>query len=209
MMNNDLEVSDKSLLSSTNWQKLAEDIAKYFAEENIKEAGNLFYDLQQVTGPLLLNIAKSQVSSEEDAQDAVAEAYMDLYDHLYQRKAIQHIKAFLKTVVLRRAIDIRRRQKKTEVLDDSTTAGYSAGSGSVADPYDKVETDMVFSKLTNALLDKMPSPEREILFLRHYQSLSVEETALRLGLTLDVVKKGTQKAKKIALEIATQQGIEL
>jgi len=63
--------------------------------------------------------------------------------------------------------------------------------------------------LKNALVDQLPSPEREVFLLRHYRGLSVEETAKLLRLTPDVVKKGSQKAKQMALRIAKEQGIEI
>ncbi len=210
-MNNDKEVDNKFVSEDiSEWQLLIAELERSYAVGNVKTAGHLFYDFQQSTSPWLLAIAKSGLPSEEDAQDAVAEVFMNLHEHLEKGKSVRYVKAFLRTLMTRRIADILRKPREVaEFMNDLADEQGNVPQELIVNPYTKVDKDMVFRSLKNALLEKVPSPEREILILRHYHGLSVEETASRLNITVDIVKKKTRSAKSIAFQIAKEQGIEL
>jgi RNA polymerase sigma factor (sigma-70 family) len=209
-MNNDTVEADKNIPEcSSDWQVITYKLEACFARGDLEEADDLFAELQHKTTAWLLAIAKDMLP-EEDAQDVVVDVYVGLYDRLSKRQSIRHIKGFLRTLVKRRAIDILRKHKESlggrvDVADDSS----GSDQEEVANPIPESDFKMVFRTLRNALIEKMPSPEKEILFLRHYHGLSVDETAQRLRLTPDKVKKRTQKAIEIASQIAAERGIEL
>ena len=210
-MNNDKEVDNKLLFKNVSeWQALIEELERSYAAGDITRTWHLFYNFQESTSAWLLAIAKSGLPSEEDAQDAVAEVFMNLHEHLEKGKSVRYVKAFLRKLLARRIADFFRKPREVaEFMSDLADEQGDVPQELIVNPYTKVDSDMVFRSLENALLEKVPSPEREVLILRHYHGLSVEETASRLGITVDIVKKKTKTAKSIALQIAKEQGIEL
>ena len=119
---------------------------------------------QEVTSAWLLAIAKSGLALEEDAQEAVADVFVNLHEHLEKGKSVRYVKAFLRKLLTRRIVDILRKPREV-VSSISDLADEQGGVQQelVVNPYTKVDNDMVFRSLKNALLEKMPSPEREIL----------------------------------------------
>lgn len=70
-------------------------------------------------------------------------------------------------------------------------------------PFEVWETRSVL----NPLLSALPEIERQVLILRYYCEWSVEETAQRLEVSPDQVKKRCQAALKLARQAAEKEGV--
>lgn len=191
------------------WQGLFDQAQAAWMSGDHDLAGDYFWQLREQSTPLLLSIA-SQRASASHAEDIVAEAHLELYRRMSAGKTVTNVGGLLRIIVQRRSIDdVRRAANKYErPAEDNFWARY-ADVDAVAT--DNVEDDVI-SRLgalgiVNPILDELPNELRQVLFDRHGANMTVEETAIHLGLTEDQVKKRTKEALARAVAIARQKGL--
>lgn len=191
------------------WQTLFDQAQAAWMSGDYDLSGDYFWQLRQVTTPLLLSIA-SQGAPVSHAEDIVAEAHLELYRSMSAGKAIKNVGGLLRTIVQRRAIDdVRRAANKFEHPADADFWARYAEVDAVST--DNIEDDIT-SRLAafgivNQILDELSPELRLVLFTRHGIAMSVEETATHLGLTEDQVKKRTKEALARAQAIAHKKGL--
>ena len=143
------------------------------------------------------------------ADELVARAYLDLLTLIEAGKPTTNVKGLLGTILRRRIADAYRRGAgiATESADDAFWERHDESAGDDDNLEEQVARRDEARGVANAILDALPSPEREVLMARHIDRLTVAETADRLGLTEDQVKKRCQSAVALARRIAKEQGL--
>ena len=145
---------------------------------------------------LLLHIANQILHNHHDAEDATQEAFLAVVKNLEKISEVgcPKTRAFLVTIVERKAIDLYRKRKQLP-LDplEEDQAG-------VTIPYDGDDG------VTRCML-QLSARYREWLILRYDQGYTVEELAEVFDLSMDAAYKLQERAKKRLEEICFQEGI--
>lgn len=192
------------------WKPLVHDLQTAWKAGNTERANELFGELMSLSTRLLSTIARSKVP-DEMVEDIVAEAYLEFYELLAAQQPIEDGKALLCRIVRLRSIDAYRRLKKarqfTPQVDETTWDGLRQLPDVLADtPEEVVVSADTAHYAANPILDELTKEERQVLILRSVHDLSVAETAARLHLTQDVVKKRMQRAIRHAYRVAEERG---
>ncbi len=183
------------------WQDLIEQAQVAWRTEDFDQANELFAQLQDRSVSWLLAIARRRLPA-DSVDDVVSETYIALWQKAEAGDVIQNVKGLLGTILRRRIADEYRRQKGVVVehADDTLPA-------EEVDPEQVVEERELATAVTNIVLDALPTPERDVLIARHVDELSVMQTAARLGITEDQVKKRTQQAVRRVRQIMIERGL--
>lgn len=145
---------------------------------------------------LLLHIANQILHNHHDAEDATQEAFLAVVKNLEKISEVgcPKTRAFLVTIVERKAIDLYRKRKQLP-LDplEEDQAG-------VTIPYDGDDG------VTRCML-QLSARYREWLILRYDQGYTVEELAEVFDLSMDAAYKLQERAKKRLEEICIKEWI--
>lgn len=142
-----------------------------------------FERLYQAYRRLMFTVARQILPTDQDAEDAVHDAFVKLAKHISKISdpVCPKTKALTVLVVERTSIDLLRKRRPTAALDE-------ADFGVQADPAQATE-------LARCLL-QLPRPSREILLLRHRHGYSVREAAQLLGISEAAARKREQRARE-------------
>lgn len=189
------------------WQPLVHDLQTAWRAGDTERANELFRELMSLSTPLLSTIARSKVP-DELVEDIVAEAYLEFFELLDAPRPIDNGKALLCRIVRLRSIDTYRRlsqaRRLTPQVDETTWDGLRELPDVLANTPEEI---VVSDDTANLILDELTKEERQVLILRTVHDLSVAETAARLRVTQDVVKKRMQRAIKHATRVAEERGL--
>jgi RNA polymerase sigma factor (sigma-70 family) len=183
----------------------------FWNADDSERAKEIFTELYEISFPLLLVIAREKAPAEM-VEDVVAEAYLEFYEMLVAHKPIHNAMGLLRRIVQLRSIDEYRRHlrlaKVTTQVDETMWSGLRELPDVVADTPEEIVVSLDTAHfVSNLILDALPDEERRVLLLRYIQELSVAETAMKLHMTEDQVKKRTRHAKDLAYRVAQERGL--
>ncbi len=141
-------------------------------------------------GNLMFHVANAVLHNEHDAEDAVQQALIAIYQNISKIDPIPCPKSrsFIVTIVERKAIDLYRAKQRSmsvpleEEYRNVPSAAY-------------VDTLSDKSELAKAMA-ALPTRYRQVLFLKYDHGYSDREIAAMLGMTATNVRKTIQRAKK-------------
>lgn len=191
-----LNVEQQFSKSGQEWQNLIQQAQAAWQKGDFEQYGDLVTKLQEVSKGFLMIIARSKLPAYQ-VEDCVAETYVDLIEYIDKGETIHNVKALLRTIINRRIVDIYRKKGNTIVVSGDNS--FWEQHAETTPSQDSLSSETIEAKETaftiaNTILNVLPPLEREILITRHMEGLTVAETALRLDITEDQVKKLTQKA---------------
>ena len=140
-------------------------------------------------------LAMSILHNEQEAEDAVQEVFLTLWQKLEQWDTNGKAKfsTWIYRVSFNKCIDIKRKRKPTEDSDQVVLPD----SGKTA--YQDILQNELSKKLSNLLKD-LPEMQSMALLLYYYEELSVEEISVKLEKTeqsvRSLLKRGRAKKKK-------------
>lgn len=153
-------------------------------------------ELYDIHGSVALGVAHRVIREPSLAEDAVQEAFLDLW-----RNAASYdpgratVRSWLCVLVHRRAVDIVRREARRRTADEQI--GVEAGSYTAEElvvlRYDR--------RRVQAALRELPEQQREVLELAYWGGLSQSQLATRFGVPLGTIKSRTFAALA-ALQVA-------
>lgn len=141
-------------------------------------------------------VAKRIVHSHYSAEDVVQEAYIKAYNnygHLIERSKCR---AWLRTIVVRTAIDLYRKQRRYEIV--SIEEGVEAGHF-LSCPKSCVETQLYWYFERDVVLGKietLPQGMRTVLKVKIATDNKDQEIANQLNISLSAVKTRLHRARK-------------
>ena len=144
---------------------------------------------------LMFYVARQILPSDEDAEDAVHEAFLAILRHMDDISDVSDPKtrAFVVLIAERKAIDLRRRNARRDALSlEEECLGVTVplpGDGGLAD----------------AMVQLKPR-QRELLLLRYYVGYSTREAAQLLGMTSSAAQKELTRAKAALRTILEKEG---
>lgn len=131
-------------------------------------------------------LAYSYVKNEQDALDIIQDSIQKGWQSLARVEKEDQLKSWFYKIVVRTAIDFLRKMKRVQVMDDDKIIYFSQHQ---LDTYENPD-------LENAL-HQLPVLLREVIILRFFEDLKIEEVAKVLDIPLSTVKSRLYKALKL------------
>ncbi len=154
-----------------------------------------FEELVRLHTPHLLRVARRFLDSEEDARDAVQDAFISAFRSIGEFESTARLSTWLHRIVINAALmKLRTRRRKPEediekylprFLEDGHQVQSRVGWPESAETaLQRAET----ATLVRDAIARLPESYRMVLMLRDIEELSTEEVAEMLGLTPNAVK---------------------
>lgn len=152
-------------------------------------------------GPLLA-VARRLLRSDDDAQDAVQEAFISAFRGIARFEQGSRLSTWLHRIVVNAALmKIRSRKRRPEEPIDDLLPRYEA-DGHLAHPIEPwpVPADELLARkdiraAVRAAIDRLPENHRNVLLLRDIEQLDTEEVARMLEVTPNAVKIRLHRAR--------------
>ena len=154
-------------------------------------------------GGRLLAVARRIVGTEEDARDAVQDAFLNAFRSLDRFEGHAKLSTWLHRIVVNASLmKLRTRKRKPEqsiegllpsFLDDGH---HEERFQSWDEPADKLMERAENRELVRKQIDALPEGYRTVLVLRDIEGLDTEETANVLGLSVNATKIRLHRARQ-------------
>ena len=162
-----------------------------------------FETLVRVHAAALLRVARRFLYNEEDARDAVQDAFISAFRSIQKFEAGSKLSTWLHRIVVNSALmKLRTRRRHPEEDLDELLPRFQADGHQLEPSVEwAVSADeMVERKETRALvrksIDELPESYRVVLLMRDIEELSTGETAKALGITPAAVKVRLHRARQ-------------
>jgi RNA polymerase sigma-70 factor (ECF subfamily) len=151
----------------------------------------------------MLATARRLLGSDQDAQDAVQDAFLQVHRHVGEFQGESKVSTWLHRIVVNAALmKMRSRRRKAEhELDELLPQFDDAGSWlrPIAE-WERPSEELLESAETRAIvrrtIDRLPDSYREVLKLRDIDELDTEETAQMLQVSVNAVKVRLHRARQ-------------
>ncbi|MDH4066235.1 MAG: sigma-70 family RNA polymerase sigma factor [Acidobacteriota bacterium] len=166
-------------------------------------APGAFEQLVRTHGGRLLAVARRLLGNEEDARDAVQEAFMNAFRSIGRFEGGSLLSTWLHRIVVNVSLmKLRRRKRKPEEsLDHLLPAFHDDGHfadriESGAEPADQRLAREEEQAAVRAAIDELPDHYRTIVLLRDIEGIGTNEVATELGITPNAVKLRLHRARQ-------------
>ena len=147
-------------------------------------------------GEMMYNIAFNLLQHEQDAQDAVQQAFVSIAENIADiDEPGPKTKGYVAVIAENKAIDLLRRRKRQPVS--------LAGEDSVG-----IEIEYDGNNLLTACINNLPALQRQVIWLKYVYGYSLREIADRLNMTYGSVCKLHQRAKAKLKEQCIKEGYQ-
>ncbi|MGE5275672.1 MAG: sigma-70 family RNA polymerase sigma factor [Acidobacteriota bacterium] len=154
-------------------------------------------------GGRLLTVARRFLRNEEDARDAVQEAFLSAFRALPTFEESSRLSTWLHRIVINASLmRLRSRKRKAEESIEDLLPRF-VEDGHQAEPSVRWEASaetLLVRAETRALvrrsIDRLPETHRTVLLMRDIEELSTEECARLLGVTENAVKIRLHRARQ-------------
>jgi RNA polymerase sigma-70 factor, ECF subfamily len=158
----------------------------------------------------LLAVARRMLRNEEDAQDAVQQAFLAAFRALPSFNGQSRMTTWLHRIVTNEALmRLRTRGRRHEDSIEDLLPSYIEDGHHVeqfsewALPADTRIVRHETRAQVRAAIDRLPDAYRTVLLLRDIEELSTEETARMLGVNTNTVKIRLHRARQALLKLLT------
>lgn len=162
----------------------------------------VFEALVRGQGPRLLSVARRILKNEEEARDAVQDAFVSAYRARKQFNAGARVSTWLHRIAVNAALTrLRsRRRKPEESLDDLMPRFMPNGHHedhftAWTEPADVTVGRKETAEQVRRAIDSLPETFRTVLMLRDIEGLSSDEAASMLNITPNAVKLRLHRAR--------------
>lgn len=138
-----------------------------------------------------LRLARRFLPNEEDANDALQDAFCRLWPHRNEIVTRGQAEAITVTTVRNLCIDTLRRKKI-----DTVELNLNTESVSTESPIEQLEREELFKKIEVLIETELTEIQREIFQKKEYQELSIEEIANELDMQSGAVRVQLSRARK-------------
>lgn len=151
----------------------------------------------------LLRVARRFLRNEEDARDAVQDAFISAFRSIKSFGSNAKLSTWLHRIVVNASLMKLRSQKRRPEEDIEEYLPLFAADGHQAEPsvpWPETAESMLQREETRDVvrraIDQLPGTYREVLLLRDIEELSTEETAEMLKITPNAVKIRLHRARQ-------------
>ena len=150
----------------------------------------------------LYRVARGVTGNDVEAEDVVQEGYLQAFAHLDTFRGEARLSTWLTRIVLNEALGRSRRRR--DIVELSTLERMEgaqaqilmfAQSQALQDP----ETEAARAQLRRMVeqaVDDLPEAFRSVFIMRELEEMSIEETALHLGIRPETVKTRLHRARR-------------
>lgn len=152
-------------------------------------------------GPRMLSVARRLLTQEQDAQDAVQDAFLSAFKSIGNFQGDAKLGTWLHRIVVNAGLmKLRSKRRKPEAAMDDLLPryhddGHRRGNGDWRVTHDTASQTNEIREQVLAAIDKLPDMYRDILMLRDIEELSTEEAAKQLEITEGAVKTRLHRAR--------------
>ena len=154
-----------------------------------------FEELVRQHGPRLLRVARRMMKTEEDARDAVQDAFVAVFKSIGNFQEGSQLSTWLHRICINACLMRLRSQRRRPEEDIEQYLPTFTDNGHQTDPSvswrESAEGMMQRTEvcsLVRASIDRLPETYRVVLLLRDIEELTTEEAAETLGVTPNAVK---------------------
>ena len=163
-----------------------------------------FAQLVRAYGGRMLAVARRLLRDDDDARDAVQEAFLAAFRSISQFEGSAQLSTWLHRIVVNAALmKLRSRQRKPEepiddLLPKFLEDGHRVDHGSPgwAEPVDVLLQRAEVCALVRRSIDRLPPAYRTVLLCRDIEGLDTSEAATLLGISENAVKVRLHRARQ-------------
>ena len=162
-----------------------------------------YEELLRTHGGRLLAVARRLLSNEEDARDAVQEAFLNAFKNIDRFEGGSLLSTWLHRIVVNVSLmKLRRRKRKPEEsLDHLLPAFNDKGHfverfASMDEPVDERLSRLEDQASVRAAIDRLTEKYRTVLLLRDIEGMGTAEVADKLGITANAAKLRLHRARQ-------------
>jgi RNA polymerase sigma-70 factor (ECF subfamily) len=151
----------------------------------------------------LLLVARRLLSNEEDANDAVQDAFLSAFQGIGRFQGQSRLGTWLHRIVVNAALGrLRHRQRHPERSIEDLLPHFGEGEHQIDPPVPwkatpaTIAQDQETHALVRRCVNQLPETYRIVLLLRDIEGLATEETAQVLGTSAAVVKTRLHRARQ-------------
>jgi RNA polymerase sigma-70 factor (ECF subfamily) len=164
--------------------------------------------LVRTYGGRMLAVARRFLRQEQDAQDAVQDAFISAFKSIDNFEGNSQLSTWLHRIVVNAALmKLRSQQRRPERPIDDLLPKFQP-DGHAAQPsqnwavtLDTAAQDRDMQRFIRQKIDELPDSHRNVLLLRDIEEHTTEETAQLLGITPGAVKTRLHRARLALREL--------
>ncbi len=162
-----------------------------------------FAELVRAQGPRMLAVARRLLRSDDDAADAVQEAFISAFRAIGNFEGGAKLSTWLHRIVVNASLmRLRNRTRRPEISIDELLPKFVEDGQHIdeprewrsPEPLDALERRETRT-LVRGLIDQLPTDYRTVLLLRDIEGLDTKETAELLGVTPNAAKIRLHRAR--------------
>lgn len=139
--------------------------------------------------PRLLNYAHKLLENKEDAEDAVQEVLLKLWNSRRELETCHNIEAFATTLTHNVCIDLWRKHKDTCPVESLQHSVHRQTPERLFEMKDEV-------RLIREIMDTLPSLQRTIMRMKDVEEYETEEIAQITGCSPEAIRSNLSRARK-------------
>lgn len=133
------------------------------------------------------------LKSNDDANDALQEVFLRLWESKHKLKEIINLEAYAVRMTKNLCMDKLKLSKRTSALSQQEYhLEYKEAS-----PYKRIELNDSFNQMQK-ILEQLPDQQRVVIYLRDVEGYSFEEMEEITGLSINVLRVTLSRARKSA-----------
>lgn len=155
----------------------------------------------------LFRVARAILRDDQEAEDALQDAYLDAYRHIADFRGAAQLSTWLTRIVINQALMRLRRQKRDRVVvpfADRHTAEPDRAEEDVADHRTESPTSATLRaelrRMLERRIDELPVAFRTVFVMREVEDMTVEATAECLSIPAATVRTRLFRARALLRE---------
>ncbi|MCH8806932.1 MAG: sigma-70 family RNA polymerase sigma factor [Planctomycetes bacterium] len=162
-----------------------------------------FEQLVRLYGGRMLAVARRFLRNEEDARDAVQDAFVSAFKAIDRFAGNSRLSTWLQRIAINAALmKLRSKSRKPETSIDDLLPKFRDDGHPLRAPLPwKEDFDALIQRsevraLVRERIDQLPEPHRTVLLLRDIEEFDTEHTAKLLGISTAAVKTRLHRARQ-------------
>jgi RNA polymerase sigma-70 factor (ECF subfamily) len=176
-----------------------------------------YEELVRRASPRMLATARRLLGDEEEARDAVQEAFLSAFRSIHRFEGGSRLETWLHRIVVNAALmRLRTRRRHPEIAIDDLLPRFDADGHRMPAPDPAAEPaeepglardrERRIARV-RACIDRLPERYRTVLVLRDVEEMSTDEAARLLGMTRENVKTRLHRARQALKTLLEADGV--